>query len=419
MTNTDWRDRDHHTGADTHPETGQVMGRDFRGPTLKELQGGPDSKAWKTYYAQVCEHNGRIDREQAVQRQRAYDERRVDKTKWRHRMIRRLGAGVLAIAALATGGAQANQPGGLVDDYFASRMNVAQYVGEVTAGASVHGSKAVAQTMDDLARNDHAAIGNRAEEFRRVYKDQFVDDSVREDTIQLIQTAQTNEEIVAAMAPYASKYGVAIRLDDNHTRALAVEDVRRTAIGVVEAYQVVPTSVSKLAGYRSLVLTDQASLTAKGQSDTDGLAVSSTNNPRGIMQTHTIYINVAAKKPAEVFWHELGHGLAKSSIQVSDGSVGRTEWQKSLDSVRESLWDSPAEVSEYGTISSEENSSEYLTKVLGGTLAVDPHRARHFTSIQGKTALELLARLEVLPSNNRQMSTGYVDFLVAAKRAGG
>jgi len=40
---SDWRS--HHIGANTHPETGEVMGRDFRSPTVDELRGGPDSDA--------------------------------------------------------------------------------------------------------------------------------------------------------------------------------------------------------------------------------------------------------------------------------------------------------------------------------------------------------------------------------------
>ncbi len=391
------------------------MGRDFRKPTPEELRGGPDSPAWKAYWAEHTEHEvARAKADQEAKTIRDLEER-ADKRQHCKRLAIRFGAGILAMTTVLGAGKYVTRPGGSVDEYLGRDFSVSRYVAEATNHANPNGSRAVAQTMQDIYEHNDAAIDARAAEFYRLHADQFVDSATKETVKQQLRDAATAEAMLAAMKPYGVKYGISIQLSGGNN-AISVDNLRRTALGIVDGYDVVPTSISRLAGYRSLIFTDQKTLDQRGYKNTDGIANSSNNNPQGIMKTEKIYISVDTKAPAKVLFHELGHGLEHSSIWVTDASVNRSWSEQAVDGMKSAFWDTPSSISEYGEQSLAENSAEYMMEVLSGGVTLDPHRVRNFTSPRTQTALNLLAKLEVLPSNGRQLSTGYVDYLLSRQR---
>lgn len=197
---SDWRS--HHTGADTHPETGEVMGRDFRSPTVDELRGGPDSDAWQRYYRASQDHAVRIA---AADKEESDKKHRIEKESMRYRRIKRL----MAITAVAAAGFGVATPGGLIDRIGASQTKAAEVVSQVQVDPRYEAAKqnvqAIYQLIDDKGPE---AARERAARYRESRPDLFVSDEEVQLFEQEIDEADGHADLETIGTNFLQEYGV-------------------------------------------------------------------------------------------------------------------------------------------------------------------------------------------------------------------
>jgi hypothetical protein len=387
--------RDHHTGVGKDPETGQVMGRDFSGPSIDVLSAGPDSDEWREYCrARNDDEQERADQQEAMLVQ--------DKRERRQRVRR--SAAALTIGAMAVAGIA--KPGWGFDT--AARAVAPNMARTIDAAAGHYDTDSEKKQAAARVKYAYYQLETRGPSYfeeailayRKTHPGDVVDNRRRVDIQDAIERAPDRDALEREFTKFADMYGFSASLDHN--------------VPVEEAKQVVGAYVTVLARYPTSFIKKAALKELRVDRIADALFVCDDAASIGCYDPNEESISVlsGAEDGGEYGYvgtvaHELGHALHFDLPESIYDPRGLHKGRSAMNRVKD-LVDIPEDPSIYATTSPEELRAELARTVLShdprNGLA-PPRDWRRFGSNSNEHSLTTLIILEA-------MQPGIVNFVL-------
>jgi len=353
------------------------------------------------------------------------ERKRKNRNKWIRRAV-----GVAAIYATLT-------PGGLVDIAHNSIVGTQATVQTAVQGFTPEtdspesiaewakiqtAGMAVEQTMEDLDIHQYQSVLDRAAEFKVEHAAEFLSANVIDETLDQIGTAQTKEEVVAALADVSAFYGYSFEVSD----AVSLDASKNTAGEIVKSLTILPTSLTNQAALKTIMLQtmeevagDDAGsdheLVGRYRSGEESIRIGSVDTLGSVLKqvSTTIPGSYAGYTVGSVFMHEFSHALNEgSSLGVADERAQVGEDRKAANIIEDiavgGVLDSPQFMSTYARASTEESIAENLSGIFTDRSdgLAHPDESRSYTSPANVLALMNLVQLEA-------NTPGLADYLVA------
>jgi len=347
----------------------------------------------------------------------------------RHKWIRR-AVGVAAIYATLT-------PGGLVDIAHNSIVGTQATVQTAVQGFTPETESlesiaewekiqtaglAVEQTMEDLDIHQYQSVLDRAAEFKVQHAAEFLSADAIDETLDQIETAQTKEEVVAALADVSAFYGYTFEVSD----IVSLGALKNTAGEIVKSLSILPTSLTNQAALKTIMLQtmeevagDDADsdheLVGRYRSGEESIRIGSVDTLGVTLKrvSTTIPGSYGGYDIGTVFMHEFSHALNEgASLGVADERAQVGEDRKAANIIEDivvgGVLDSPQFMSTYARASTEESIAENLSGIFTDRSdgLAHPDESRSYTSPANVLALMNLVQLEA-------NTPGLADYLVA------
>jgi len=353
------------------------------------------------------------------------ERKRQNRNKWIRRAV-----GVAAIYATLT-------PGGLIDIAHNSivgtqatvQTSVQGFTPETDSPESIAewakiqtAGMAVEQTMEDLDVHQYQSVLDRAAEFKVEHAAEFLSANAIDETFDQIETAQTKEEVVAALADVSAFYGYSFEVSD----AVSLDASKNTAGEIVKSLTILPTSLTNQAALKTIMLQtmeevagDDAGsdheLVGRYRSGEESIRIGSVDTLGSVLKqvSTTIPGSYGGYTVGSVFMHEFSHALNEgSSLGVADERAQVGEDRKAANIIEDivvgGVLDSPQFMSTYARASTEESIAENLSGIFTDRSdgLAHPDESRSYTSPANVLALMNLVQLEA-------NTPGLADYLVA------
>jgi len=357
----------------------------------------------------------------SVRSQETKERKRQNRNKWVRRAV-----GVAAIYATLT-------PGGLIDIAHNSIVGT-----ESTVQTAVEGFKpttdspeaiaewaktqaagtAIEQTMADLDQHEYQAIAERASEFKTGHASDFLDDNELGGIFENVKSAQSKEEVLAALAEVGAFYGYEFKASE----AVSLDALKFTASEALLGLTMLPTSLTQQADLQTIHLVALNEVDERDDSNialykpsTQEIYLGSLNAwEAGYKKSMTTLpgaydgFNIRAS-----FMHEFSHALDHGSdIGVADERAVEGEdiplSSVAKDVVLGGILDSPEFMTSYARTKTGESIAESLSGIFTDRVSglAHPDESRSYTSPANVLALMNLVQLEA-------NTPGLADYLVA------
>lgn len=275
---------------------------------------------------------------------------------------------------------------------------------------------AIQRTMRDLDTHNYAAIKARAEAYKASHPGEVFDPERATELIRSIENADNKEQVMRVLHEVGAFHGLDIDARDD----LALDQIKNTGRGIVEALADLPASLLNMAKLDKITIGTPAQTDA---TDSSGKALmgyydesSRSITVRGVSDRFVAAAGVStvpgvqeATNIKHVVVHEIAHSLENISYADFDRSGGNTPLTYAIDFIVGGVADHPQAISSYSRANAMESAAENLAGVLSDRPDGLPHPddARRFSSPAGQTLLQNLAALEVA-------QPGLADYLVSA-----
>lgn len=365
-----------------------------------------------------------------------YEERKYrDKEARKSKLVKRIGAVMLAYGIFSSGGALDSA----MDGFNNAGSTVMQSADRFYADGKIDGVDisaeqieqfdrpvdAVVRTMDDLDAHNYDAIRSRSNEFITNNPGEIMlPDDVHEIENQL-KDSHAIDEVAAAMKRDSDFYGIPITVSSEQE----IDAARNTATEIHKALTTMPKSLVGAARLSEIEISSKSN--HPDYNDTATAAYYDGNSYKITMfsrdKLHESVIGVGTFMPGTsesastqgVFYHEFSHALAAGGIDATDSKIYGSSDQKNADAstpknlavdfIMGGIASYPQAPSTYSRTNRSENQAENMAGVLDSSRRngiVHPDEARLYQSPSNRAQLRALVSLEeALP--------GIADYLVA------
>lgn len=278
---------------------------------------------------------------------------------------------------------------------------------------------AVNTSLNKLDEHNYQAILDSAMEYRDAHKNEFMDSDASAELFQLLESAQTKQEVLDALQPLGAFYGYEFVASDS----IAFDALQNTAVQVADGLIILPKNFTDKAVLESIHFETPEEIN-EGSPDSRAAYYSPSNKAIHLGSSNAFMStlkDMTSTMPGaaggfdaqSIFLHEFAHALSDGTGKVGVADYERVDGAGTAPTIIEDIFlggilSSPQVISNYARSSGEESLAENLSGILSDRQdgLAHPDRVRTFMSPANQTMIRGLVSLEMA-------DPGFANYLIA------